>query len=207
MRKLLATLSLFSFTCAAYANSTVTMPLPADNTIKANSTAELKLDFLSSNIPYKITCNMESAAPMTLAMSFAPILAPHGGFGVVSLNGKETSHNVLRLAAGQNSFSFMTSVADNKNLANTMQFKNLDDRYSVTLKSCQAEPVPNVTALTGNSNLMRSGSFYIQNNLGFFLDVTVGNYVPTAYCIPPMHTQYVSVTTDNQNVNIITIHH
>jgi hypothetical protein len=208
MRKLFATTFTLSFlSLNAYASSTITLPLPSDKTIKANATAELKLDALTSDVPYKVTCELESPSPTALDMSYTPQLAPNGGFGVTTLNGKAITNNVMRIEAGQNTFSFLASVADNKNPANSLLLKNLDDRYNVTLKSCQANPVANVTAAANLNTLTRGGYFYVTNRLGYYLDINVGNYVPTGYCIPPNFKQYVSVSTDNQNIEIVGLHH
>jgi hypothetical protein len=151
-------------------------------------------------VPYIVTCTLESTSPID--MSFTPHLAPKGGFGVTKLNDKDFTKNLSSLQSGKNTLSFMTSVAD-KNKTNELVIKNLDDTYSTTVKSCQATPASNVSSIT---NKAAAGYFYVTNDFPLFLDVAIGNYYPTEYCIPPYYKLYVGVSSNNQDVEVIGTH-
>lgn len=208
MNKFLAsalTLTLLSVSCSSFASSTIAISVPSNNTIAAKADIEIPLNSLTNDVPYMVTCDLDSSSPSKLDMSFAPRLAPNGGFGVAKLNGKPVLKNVGSLQSGQNTFSFMVSVmANDKSKSNVMIMKNLDDRFSASVKTCQAQPVTNVVAA---ANRMAGGYFYITNHLPYYVDISVGNYFQTDYCIYPYSKAYIEVTTGYQNIDIVGTHY
>jgi hypothetical protein len=187
-----------------YASSTVTLPIPANNVIAANSELALPVDSLTTDVPYMVTCNVDSSAPAELDMSLAPSLAPKGGFGVAKVNDKLMLKNVGTLASGLNTVSFMASVSGNKEKPNQIIFKNLDNHFTSTVKSCEAKPVSNVSS---TQNGVAGGYFYVTNNLPYYTDITVGNFTPTGYCLYPNSVTYITVTTAYQNIAIVQTHY
>jgi hypothetical protein len=138
-----------------------------------------------------------------MEMNFSPRLAPNGGYGVVTINGKPVLQNTGTLQSGENTFSFMTSVSTSKAKNSFLLIKNLDARYASTIKSCQAKPVTNMTSAADQTH---GGYFYVTNHFPYFLDITVGNFTPTPYCIYPFTSQYVAVSTAYQNIDVLGTH-
>jgi hypothetical protein len=207
MNKLLAStiaVACISGSSLAYASSTVTLAVPANNVIEAKSELALPIDALTTDVPYMVTCNVDSTAPAGLDMSLAQSLAPKGGFGVARVNDKPMSNNVGTLNSGHNTVSFMASVSTNKDKPNQIIFKNLDARFTSVVKSCEAKPVSNVT---DTAHQVAGGYFYVSNNLGYYVDITVGNYTPTGYCLPPYSVNYILVSTAYQNIAIVQTHY
>jgi hypothetical protein len=206
MNKLLATtlaVACVSASMAAYASSTVTIPVPANNVIAAKSELALPLNALTTDVPYMVTCNVDSTAPAELDMSLIPHLAPNGGFGVAKVNDKPMLKNVGTLQTSHNTVSFMASIATQAK-PNEMILKNLDDRFTSVVKSCEAKPVANVTSA---ANKVASGYFYVTNNLPYFVDITVGTFFPTGYCLYPNSKSYITVSTGYQDIAIIQTHY
>jgi hypothetical protein len=206
MNKILAVLTLTFLTgsSAVFANSTIALPVPSNNVVAAHSTLDLDLNSLDVNVPYVVSCNVESSSPETLDMHVAQQLAPKGGFGIAKVNDKSVVKEVGTFQSGQNTFSFMASVGSNKNVVNKMVLKNLDNRYSATVKSCQAQPASNSTLA---ANKVGGGYFYVTNDFGYYLDITVGAYFPDGYCIPPYSRAYITVSTPYQDIEIVRTHY
>jgi hypothetical protein len=203
MKKLLGTtlaLTVLSASMSAFATSTITIPV--NNSIAANATAVINLDTLTPDVPYMVTCDVEASADK-LDINLAPKLAPKGGYGVSRINDREILKNTGALQNGHNTLSFMASIAP-KSSSNTVSVKNLDNHAAAVLKSCQAQPVSNVTM---NANKVGAGYFYVTNYLGYYLDITVGNFSPTPYCIPPYYKQYIFTTTSYQDIDVVATHY
>ncbi len=207
MKKLLATtiaLACLSGSSLAFAASTVALAVPANNVIQAKSELALPMDALTTDVPYMVTCDVESTAPTGLDISLAPSLAAKGGYGVATVNAKPMFNNVGTLKNGENTVSFMTSISNNKDQPNQIIFKNLDSRFTSVIKSCEAKPVSNVTDA---AHQVAGGYFYVTNNLPYYVDITVGNFTPTGYCLYPNSVTYISVTTAYQNIAIVQTHY
>jgi hypothetical protein len=190
--------------CAVYADSTINLPLNGNGQIAPNSEIALDLNPLTNDVPYMITCEVESSSPTNLDMSVTQHLAPNGGFGVAKVNDKPMMRNVGALQNGQNTLSFLASVGTKGNAANQLILKNLDNRFASNVKSCQARPASNVTDM---ANRVHGGYFYVTNHLPYYVDITVGSYFPDAFCIPPYMKQYVSVSTAYQDIDIVGTHY
>lgn len=207
MNKLLTftTTLIFVFVNSAFASSTIHLPVANEVTIVPHAEKEVSLDALVRDVPYMVSCTLHSTSPNPSDMDFSPRLAPKGGFGVMKLNDKSIVQHIGALQNGENTLTFLVSVPDNhKQETNAFVFKNLDNRFSVTLKACQAQPASNVTTA---ANRMSGGYFYITNYLPCFLDVSIGNFIPTNYCIPPFSKAYIETSTSYQNIDIVGTHY
>lgn len=189
--------------CSVYASSTIHLAMPNNQMITAHSEANIPLDSLPTDVPYMITCQMNATSPTTQDVKLSRQLAPNGGFGVTKLNNKPF-HEVGTLQAGDNTFSFMVSISSDKTKTNQLTIKNLDDRFSASITSCQAQPVSNVTSA---ANQLSGGYFYVTNHLPYFVDIGVGNFIQTTYCLYPYSKQYVETSTSYQDIDIIATHY
>lgn len=203
--------SLLAFTLIAasqlaLAGSTVNIAVPSPAMIAPHAVMELPLDSLMQGVPYTVTCTLESRAPSGSDLHIAPVLAPDSGFGVVKLNDDPVLKNTGTLHSGMNTLSVMVSVtAGRKPAINALSLKNLDDQYPLSVKACQARPVTKM--VTSAEKKVTGGYFYVTNHLPYFLDITVGNYFPTPYCIYPFLRQYIQVSTNNQDIDVVDIHY
>lgn len=208
MNKLLSsTLACTLLTASVSAFAGTTVQLPTNNTIAAKSSVEIPLDGLNKDTTYVVSCNVDSSSPNTLQLSVAPHLAKKSGFGIVKMNGKSALKNVGSLEKPHNTLTFLTSVAKNDGKApNGIIINNLDDKHVISINSCEAKPASNTVA-KGGSYILGGGYFYVSNPFPYFLDILVGDYSPTPYCIYPYLTQLVETSTSYQNINIVGTHY
>ncbi len=201
MNKLLLTAASLTFLATtSYASSTIIVPVPKANEIAAKSELKLNLNSLVSEVPYMVTCSVNSSSSRPVDVALVPELAKNGGFGVTTINGKAMAmHNNGQLQSGENKLSFMASINKNDQ-ANFIKLKNLDDHNSITVAHCDGQPVSNVKSFADRK--VGSGYFYVYNHLPVYLDISVGNWTPTSYCIPPYYSYYIWVSTNNQNISV-----
>lgn len=188
---------------ASFASSTVN--LKAQNDIGPQSEFNLPLEGLLNDVPFIVSCELHSQSAKSLDIQIAPKLSKNSGFGVTKINETAAPQNMGALKSGKNKLSFLVSVAENKDgKTNVINVKNLDRQYSVAINNCQALPANNVTSA---ANKVGGDYFFISNHLPYFADVTVGNFFPTEFCIPPFSRLYVQTSTHDQNIDIIRTHY
>lgn len=197
-------IAFFSLNTSLYANSMIN--LPGQMAIAPNAETNLPLYALTNDVPFIVTCEMDSNAPSKLDIKFSPKLVRNSGFGVIKINNQAISQQDLgALSPGKNTLSFLVSIADNKDQSsNILNIKNLDQRYTVNINACHALPANNVTTA---ANKVAGGYFYVTNHLPYFVDISVGNYFPTNYCIGPYSRYFIETSTYNQNIDIISTHY
>lgn len=196
--------ALMTASCATFASSTV--QLPTNSTVAAKSSIEIPLDGLSKDVTYVVSCRADSSSPTTVELSLAPHLAKNSGFGIVKMNGKAALKNIGSLEKPHNTISFLTSVANSDGKTpSTIIVNNLDDRYSVTINECEAKPASN--AVTKGGGYIIGGYFYVTNRFPYFLDIAVGDYSPTLYCIYPYTRQFIETSTSFQDIDIVGTHY
>ena len=65
-------------------------------------------------------------------------------------------------------------------------------------------------ALTGTSTVIahkkeQNGYFNAINDTDKQITISVGNFIPTEYVLPPHGSKFIMTSTDNQNVHIVAV--